>query len=131
MTLPPLFREKAIEVLCTIAAGDLEPDLSLEDLTDSRSLRISIRAYCATLQEVRRDDSSTAWPRPRLALHDRCAVCLRWPSRSGAPTDSRSLQITELVKANRQRGETMKTKEAAYGTGAGPLLSVLTAGVLL
>lgn len=51
-----------MEVLCATAAGDLEPDLSSEDLTDSRSLRIGIRAYCATLQEVQHDDSSTAWP---------------------------------------------------------------------
>lgn len=40
--------EVAVEILCQIADGDFEPDLELSDLTDSRALRIGIRAYCAT-----------------------------------------------------------------------------------
>ncbi len=49
--LQPLAAElgdAATDILCAIAAGDFEPDLELSDLTDSRSLRIGIRAFCAT-----------------------------------------------------------------------------------
>ena len=40
--------QELIGHLCDIAAGQYEPHLALEDLTDSLVLRTGIRGYCAT-----------------------------------------------------------------------------------
>ena len=39
--------EHALVILCQISDGEFEPDLTLSDLTDSRTLRIGIRGFCA------------------------------------------------------------------------------------
>ena len=40
--------QELIGHLCDIVAGEYEPHLALEDLTDSFVLRTGIRGYCAT-----------------------------------------------------------------------------------
>ena len=38
-----------VELLCEIAAGEYEPHLALDDLTDSRTVQLGIRGFCASL----------------------------------------------------------------------------------